>query len=257
VLERLADYTEDRQALRQKVLLAFIYPALVSVVAMIIVAFLLITVVPQVTRVFENTGQELPAITRALIGTSEVARAGGIWWLVGLLVLFAAGRMSLRRPTVQRRWHGLLLRFPLFGRLLRGLNAARFANTLGILTTSGIPLLQAMQSAVMVVTNLPMRAAVEDALRQVREGGSLARALSRAKLFPPLVINLIASGEASGNLDVMLSRAAEAQTRELENWVRALTALIEPLMILVMGAVVGFIVIAMLLPIFQMNQLLK
>jgi general secretion pathway protein F len=257
VLERLADHTENRQALRQKVLLAFIYPALVSVVAIIIVTFLLVTVVPQVTRVFENTGQALPAVTRALIGTSELARAGGIWWLVGLLGLFAAGRMSLRSPNVQRRWHGLQLRFPLFGRLLRGLNAARFANTLGILTASGIPLLQAMQSAVMVVTNVPMRAAVEDALRQVREGGSLARALGRAKLFPPLVINLIASGEASGNLDVMLTRAAEAQTRELENWVRALTALIEPLMILVMGAIVGFIVIAMLLPIFQMNQLLK
>jgi general secretion pathway protein F len=257
VLERLADYTEDRQALRQKVLLAFIYPALVSIVAITIVSFLLVTVVPQVTRVFENTGQTLPLVTRALIGTSELVRAGGIWWLVGLLVLFAAGRVSLRRSNVQRRWHGLLLRFPLFGRLLRGLNAARFANTLGILTASGIPLLQAMQSAVMVVTNLPMRAAVEDALRQVREGGSLARALARAKLFPPLVINLIASGEASGNLDIMLSRAAEAQTRELENWVRALTALIEPLMILVMGAIVGFIVIAMLLPIFQMNQLVK
>lgn len=257
VLERLADYTEDRQALKQKVLLAFIYPALVTVIALGIVGFLLVTVVPQVTRVFENTGQTLPLVTRILIATSEFVRAGGIWWVVGLVVLLVLARLVLRSTRLRYRWHRLLLRTPLVARLIRGLNAARFASTLGILTTSGIPLLQAMQSAVMVVSNLPMRAAVDDALRQVREGGSLARALDRAKLFPPLVIHLIASGEASGNLDVMLARAAEAQTRELENWVKALTALMEPLMILVMGVVVGFIVLAMLLPIFQMNQLLR
>lgn len=163
----------------------------------------------------------------------------------------------LRNKRLRRHWHGLLLKLPLVGRLVRGVNAARFASTLGILTSSGIPLLQAMQSAVLVVSNLPMRAAVDDALRQVREGAGLARALGKAKLFPPLVIHLIASGEASGNLDIMLARAAETQARELENWVKALTALLEPVMILVVGAVVGFIVLAMLLPIFEMNQLIK
>ena len=257
VLERLADYTEERQALKQKVILAFIYPALVTVIAASIVGFLLVTVVPQVTRVFENTGQTLPLVTRMLIGTSDFVRAGGIWWAVALAALVILTRLALRSAGVRYRWHSLLLKTPLVARLIRGLNAARFASTLGILTASGIPLLQAMQSAVMVVSNLPMRAAVEDALRQVREGGSLARALDRAKLFPPLVIHLIASGEASGKLDLMLARAAEAQTRELENWVKALTALMEPLMILVMGVIVGFIVLAMLLPIFQMNQLLR
>jgi general secretion pathway protein F len=257
VLERLADYTEERQALKQKVVLAFIYPALVTIIAAAIVGFLLVTVIPQVTRVFENTGQTLPLVTRILIGTSDFVRAGGIWWAVGLVTLLVLTRLALRSVRVRYRWHGLLLKTPLVARLIRGLNAARFASTLGILTTSGIPLLQAMQSAVMVVTNLPMRAAVDDALRQVREGGSLARALDRAKLFPPLVIHLINSGEASGKLDLMLARAAEAQTRELENWVKALTALMEPLMILVMGVIVGFIVLAMLLPIFQMNQLLR
>ena len=257
VLDRLADYTEDRQALRQKVLLAFIYPALVTLVAIVIVGFLLVNVVPQVTRVFENTGQTLPLVTRVLIMTSDFVRAGGVWWPVGIAVVFVGVRVMLRNKRMRRHWHGLLLKLPLVGRLVRGVNAARFASTLGILTSSGIPLLQAMQSAVLVVSNLPMRAAVDDALRQVREGAGLARALGKAKLFPPLVIHLIGSGEASGNLDIMLARAAEAQARELENWVKAITALLEPVMILVVGAVVGFIVLAMLLPIFEMNQLIR
>ncbi len=257
VLDQLADYTEDRQALRQKVLLAFIYPALVTLVAIMIVGFLLVNVVPQVTRVFENTGQTLPLVTRVLIMTSDFVRAGGVWWPIGIVVVFVGVRVMLRNKRMRRHWHGLLLKLPLVGRLVRGVNAARFASTLGILTSSGIPLLQAMQSAVLVVSNLPMRAAVDDALRQVREGAGLARALGKAKLFPPLVIHLIASGEASGNLDIMLARAAETQARELENWVKALTALLEPVMILVVGAVVGFIVLAMLLPIFEMNQLIR
>jgi general secretion pathway protein F len=158
---------------------------------------------------------------------------------------------------VRFRWHGIMLRLPVLGRLVRGINAARFADTLGILTASGIPLLPALQSAVPVVNNLPMRAGVEEALRQVREGGSLSRSLAKTKLFPPLVVHLIASGETSGRLDAMLQRAAEAQARELENWVKALTALLEPVLILVMGVIVLFIVIAILLPIFEMNQLIK
>ncbi len=257
VLERLADYTEERQALRQEVVLAFIYPLLVTVVAIGIVAFLLVNVVPQVTRVFVHTGQTLPLVTRALIAVSDTLRAGGIWWVVGVVLAFSLARIALASQVLRGRWHRLLLRLPLVGRLLRGLNAARFASTLGILTASGIPLLQAMQSAVLVVTNLPMRAAAEEALRQVREGAPLARSLDRAKLFPPLVIHLIASGEASGNLDIMLSRAADAQKRELQNWVKALTALLGPLMILAVGAFVGFVVLAMLLPIFEMNQLIR
>ena len=257
VLERLADYTETRQALRQKVLLAFIYPALVTLVAISVVGLLLVYVVPQVTRVFTNTGQELPMVTRALIAMSDAARASGLFWLIGLLGLTVGGVIALRTPAVRFRWHRQLLRLPVVGRLIRGINAARFADTLGILTASGIPLLPALQSAVPVVNNLPMRAAVEDALKQVREGGSLSRSLGKAKLFPPLVVHLIASGEASGRLDAMLQRAAEAQARELENWVKALTALLEPVLILVMGAIVLFIVIAILLPIFEMNQLIK
>ena len=257
VLERLADYTENRQALRQSVTLAFIYPVLVTIVAISVVTLLLVYVVPQVTRVFANTGQALPLVTRILIGISDAARASGLLWLliggVALAVLFAA----LRNPAVRHRWHLTMLRMPVVGRLVRGINAARFADTLGILTASGIPLLPALQSAVPVVNNLPMRGAVEEALRQVREGGSLSRALAKTKLFPPLIVHLIASGEASGRLDAMLARAAEAQARELQNWVRALTSLLEPVLILVMGAIVLFIVLAILLPIFEMNQLIK
>ncbi|HEY8553644.1 MAG TPA: type II secretion system inner membrane protein GspF [Burkholderiales bacterium] len=257
VLERLADYTENRQALRQKVTLAFIYPALVSFVAVTVVALLLVYVVPQVTRVFANTGQALPLVTQILIGISDAARASGVFWLGGLAAIFVLASAALRNRALRHRWHALLLRLPLVGRLVRGINAERFANTLGILTASGIPLLQALQSAVPVVNNLPMRAGVEEALRQVREGGSLSRALARTKLFPPLVVHLIASGESSGRLDTMLGRAAEAQARELENWVKALTALLEPVLILVMGAIVLFIVVAILLPIFEMNQLIR
>jgi len=257
VLERLADFTENREALHQKVMLAFIYPALVTVVAVGVISLLLIYVVPQVTRVFANTGQTLPLVTRILITLSDFMRASAWVWLVGIVAGVIGARLALRSQELRSRWHGFLLRMPVVGRLTRGVNAARFSDTLGILTASGVPLLNALQSAVAVISNLPMRAAVEDTVRQVREGGSLSRALGRAKLFPPLVVHLIASGEASGQLDTMLQRAAEAQSRELEGWVRTLTALLEPLLILTMGLVVLFIVIAILLPIFEMNQLIK
>jgi general secretion pathway protein F len=257
VLERLADYTENRENLRDKVMLAFIYPAIVTVVAFGVVGLLLVYVVPQVTRVFSNLGQTLPLVTRILIAMSDFVRASGAFWLAGLVVAFIAARLLLRDEARRRSWHGWLLRLPLAGRLIRGVNAARFADTLGLLTASGVPLLTSLQSAAAVVTNLPMRAAVEEAVRRVREGESLAPALGAAKLFPPLVIHLIASGEATGRLDTMLARAAEAQARELENWTRGLTALLEPILILAMGGVVLFVVVAILLPIFEMNQLVR
>jgi general secretion pathway protein F len=257
VLERLADYSENRQALQQKVMLAFIYPALVTVVAIGVISLLLVYVVPQVTRVFANTGQTLPWMTRLLIAMSDFMRATGWVWLIGLIGGGTVFRIMLRNEAVRRRWHRRLLGMPMIGRLVRGINAARFTDTLGILTSSGVPLLSALQSAQQVVTNLPMRDAVEETVKQVREGGSLARSLGKTKLFPPMVVHLIASGEASGKLDTMLQRAAEAQSRELENWVKTLTALLEPLLILSMGLAVLFIVVAILLPIFEMNQLIK
>jgi len=222
-----------------------------------VVGLLLVYVVPQVTRVFVNLGQALPWPTRLLIAMSEFVQAGGILWPVALVALVIAVPLALRNPGVRRMWHRRLLGFPIAGRLVRGLNAARFADTLGILTSSGVPLLAALNSSVTVMNNIPMREAVEDAVRRVREGGALAHALGRTRIFPPLVVHLIASGEASGKLDVMLARAAEAQSREMENWVRWMTALLEPALILAMGLVVLFVVVAILLPIFEMNQLIK
>jgi len=248
VLERLADYTENREALRDQVIIAFIYPVLLTVVAFLVIAFLIAYVVPQVTRVFANLGQTLPLVTRVLIAISDFARASGLVWLAGLAGAVFAGALLLRDESRKRRWHGWLLRVPLVGRLIRGVNAARFADTLGILTASGVPLLASLQSAAAVLTNLPMRAAVDEAVRRVREGGALA---------PALVIHLIASGEATGRLDTMLARAAEAQSRELVNWTRGLTALLGPLLIVAMGGIVLFLVVAILLPIFEMNQLVR
>ena len=257
VLDRLADYMENRQALQDKIGQAFIYPALVTILALAMVTLLMVFVVPKVTHVFTNSGQTLPALTRALLTISDLVRAGGLWWLVGLLAIFFGIKFALSKPAIQLRWHHILLRLPVSSRLTRGVNAARMASTLGILTASGIPLLNAMQSAVAVVNNLPMRSALEEALRQVREGGSLSKALAKAKLFPPLVIHLIASGEATGKLDAMLVRASEAQSRELENWVKTFTALLEPLLIVTMGVIVLLIVLAILMPIFDMNQLIR
>jgi general secretion pathway protein F len=257
VLERLADFTENRESLRNAMLTAFIYPALVTVVALLVVSGLLVYVVPQVTRVFTNMGQALPVATRVLIAISDFARANGLLVLGAVIAAAIVFRLLLRDEGRRARWHRLVLRLPLIGRLTRGVNAARFADTLGILTAAGVPLLSSLQSAAAVVTNLPMKGAVEEAVRRVREGAALSSSLGAAKLFPPLVIHLIASGEATGRLDTMLARAAEAQSRELENWVKRLTALLEPVLIILMGLIVLFVVVAILLPIFDMNTLVR
>lgn len=257
VLERLADYIEARNALRRRVGIAFIYPALVTLVSILVVTGLLTYVVPQVVAVFENSHQTLPWLTTALIAVSGFLRAWG-GWLLGLLAggafLFSRG---LRRPALRRRWHATLLRLPLAGRLMRALNTTRLASTLAILVGSGVPLLTALQAATGVVGNLPMREAVESMRDRVREGGSLSRAIAASGLFPPVMTHLVASGERSGQLAPMLDRVAEQQTRELDSRVMTLTALLEPALILIMGGVVLTIVLAILLPIFEMNQLLR
>ena len=257
VLERLADYTESREGLRDTILIAFIYPTIVMVLAFVIVTFLLVYIMPQMTRVFSSVGQALPLATRILIAASDFVRSYGLLALAAAVAAFVAAWLMLRDEGLRTRWHAWLLRLPVAGRLIRGVNAARFSDTLGILTTAGVPLLASLQSAAAVLTNLPMKGAVEEAVRRVREGAALAPSLGSAKLFPPLVIHLIASGEATGRLDTMLASAAEAQSRELENWVRGLTAALEPLLILTMGGIVLFVVVAILLPIFEMNTLVR
>ncbi|MEO5573340.1 MAG: type II secretion system inner membrane protein GspF [Gammaproteobacteria bacterium] len=257
VLERLADYTEGRQQLNQKMTLALIYPVLLTLVAILVVTALLAYVVPQVVQVFANIGQQLPILTRGLIALSNFIRDYGLIMLVIIVMVSAGFSFLMRREGPRYRFHQLLLKLPLISRLVRGLNAARFARTFSILTASGVPVLDGLRISAQVVSNLPMRGAVEEAASKVREGASLHAALERSHYFPPMTIHLIASGESSGNLEGMLDRAAISQEREMETLMAALLGLFEPLLILTMGGVVLLIVIAILLPIFDLNQLVK
>jgi general secretion pathway protein F len=255
VLERLADYTENRHVLQQKITNAMIYPVLLTVICLGIVALLLGYVVPEVVRVFEAGERPLPILTRMLIAASDFLRAW--WWL--LLALGIGAGWALRRwlaePAARRRYDAFKLTLPLVGRITRGNNAARFARTFSILTASAVPVLEALRIAGEVVTNVPMREAVQNAAVRVREGAPIARSLGASKLFPPMLVHLVASGETSGELEAMLERASDNQERELDGVVNAAVGILGPVMILLMGGFVFVIVIALLLPIFQLNQL--
>ena len=257
VLERLADYTENRQQLQSRTMGALLYPVMLFVVCIAIIFFLLVTVVPKVVEVFRNSEAELPLLTRALITGSDFMREWGVVLLVGVAVAIWAFGRWLRVESNRRRWHDFLLRLPLVGKIVRGSNTARFARTLSTLTASTVPVLDALRISGEVVTNLPMKGAVADAAVRVREGAPIGRSLGQSRLFPPMMIHLISSGESSGELDTMLDRAAQHQERELDAVLQAMVGLLGPLMILVMGGLVLVIVIAMLLPIFQLNELVR
>jgi general secretion pathway protein F len=257
VLERLADYTENRQQLRSRTLGALLYPVMLFVVCVAIIFFLLVTVVPKVVEVFRNSEAELPLLTQALIAGSDFMRQWGFVLLVATGVALWLFQRWLRVEANRRRWHDLLLRLPLVGKIVRGSNTARFARTLSTLTASTVPVLDALRISGEVVTNLPMKGAVADAAVRVREGAPIGRSLGQSRLFPPMMIHLISSGETSGELDTMLERAAQHQERELDSVLQAMVGLLGPLMILVMGGLVLVIVMAMLLPIFELNQLVK
>ncbi|WP_028537156.1 type II secretion system inner membrane protein GspF [Paludibacterium yongneupense] len=257
VLARLADYLEYSQATRQKVLLALAYPAVVSLVALLVVSGLMTYVVPQVVGVFRDTHQTLPWLTRALMACSDFLRQWGLALLLGLLLSGAAARRVLARPGPRLRLHRRLLALPVLGRLLRALNTARMASTLAILVSSGVPLLTAMETARSLLGMVPMRDGLDEAMVRVREGSSLGRALGSSKQFPPVLIHLIGSGEASGTLATMLERAAAQQQQEVERRLATLTTLMEPLLILLMGGVVMVIVLAIMLPILDMNQMVR
>lgn len=255
ILERLADYAETRQQLRQRVMHALIYPTILTVLAVMIVSGLLVYVVPQVVGVFENTGQQLPGLTAGLIAMSDFLRAHGLVLLGILIVLFIAARRILRQPGPQRRYHRFLLRVPIVGRLTRGINTARFTRTLSILAGSGVPVLESLRIAGEVINNIPMREAVEETSLRVREGAPIAASLSASRLFPPMTLHLISSGEASGELENMLERAAVNQEREVDSLIATMLSILEPALILLMGALVLMIVLAILMPIFELNQL--
>jgi general secretion pathway protein F len=257
VMERLADYLEQRQALRGRMLSAILYPAVVTLVAVAIVLFLMTYVLPQVIQVFEHTEQSLPLPTRMLLATSAFLRVFGLWLVVLLPVLAFALAAWLRRPGPRAAWHALLLRLPLLGAVLRTVDTARFAGTLAMLAASGVPVLRALEGARGTLRNSVLAQAVSDAISQVREGEALAKALGAARVFPPMLIHLIASGEATGELARMLDRAAAIQAREVERRLLVLTTLLEPLLILAMGGMVLGIVLAVLLPIIDINQLVR
>ncbi|MDX1367770.1 GspF family T2SS innner membrane protein variant XcpS [Pseudomonas sp.] len=255
VLEQLADYTEQRQQSRQKIQLALLYPLILMCSSLLIVAFLLGYVVPDIVRVFVDSGQTLPTLTRGLIVASEWVKSWGWLAVIVLLLGFFALRWALRDEAVKLRWHDLLLRVPLLGRLIRATDCARFASTLAILTQSGVPLVEALAIGAEVIVNRVIRAQVVVAAQKVREGGSLTRALEASGQFPPMMLHMIASGERSGELDQMLARTARNQENDLGAQVALMVGLFEPFMLVFMGAVVLVIVLAILLPILSLNQL--
>ncbi|WP_246792176.1 type II secretion system inner membrane protein GspF [Burkholderia perseverans] len=257
VLSRLADYIEQSNALKQKIVLAFTYPAVVTMIAFGIVTFLLSYVVPQVANVFTSTKQELPTLTIVMLALSNFVRH---WWWASLaaiaLVVFLIGKI-LARPKPRLAFDAWSLGAPLLGKIVRGYNTVRFASTLGILSAAGVPILRALQAAGETLSNRAMRANIDDAIVRVREGSSLSRALNHVKTFPPVLIHLIRSGEATGDVTTMLDRAAEGESRELERKTMFLTSLLEPLLILAMGGVVLVIVLAVMMPIIELNNMVQ
>jgi general secretion pathway protein F len=257
VLERLSDYTESRQVMGQQVSNALVYPIVLMVLSFAIVSFLLAYVVPQVVAVFESGHQELPFATRLLIGMSDLVR---LYWVYAVIVIAVATWGFLRwlkSPEARLRFDRFMLRVPLAGKLIRGVNTARFSRTFSILTASAVPVLEALRISAEVVNSLPMKRAVEEAALRVREGAPIGKSLAARKVFPPMMIHLISSGESSGELEKMLERAASNQEREMDSLLSTMTNLLGPFMVVFMGGVVMFIVIALLLPIFQLNDLVK
>jgi len=255
VLERLADYTESRQELSQTVRNAMIYPSVLMGFCLLIITLMMAYVVPTVVGVFTTSGQELPLPTAMLIATSDFIQSWG-WLLLILLVMagFGAARL-LRRPGPRKNFDLFLLRLPVIGRIVRGLNTSRFTRTFSIMTGSGVPVLEGLRISAAVITNVPMRESVEEAALRIREGAPIGASLAKGKQFPPLCIHLISSGEASGKMEDMLAKAAGQQEREMSGLIATLLNILEPAMIILMGVIVLAIVVALLLPIFEMNKL--
>jgi general secretion pathway protein F len=257
VLQQLADYTESRYDTQKKVQGALIYPVILTVLATLIVFGMLTYVVPDIVKVFNNSHHALPLLTRGLIAVSGFFRAFGPYLLLAIIAAVFLFRRAARQTAFKYKIHAWQLRMPLMGRLIRGNNAARFASTLSILNKSGVPLVEALKIAAEVSSNWLIRDAIREAALRVTEGGSLSKALEQSGYFPPMMMQMIASGESSGELDEMLSRAATMQEKELTNLITTLVSLFEPMMLLVMAGVVLIIVLAIMLPIMNMNSLVK
>jgi general secretion pathway protein F len=257
VLERLADDLEEQQALKSKLIGAALYPAIVTLVAIVIVLFLVGYVVPQVANVFAGTKRALPFLTVAMLAISDFVRSYGWLVLIAIIVATIGSRLALRNDNVREKFDAAWLNIPLIGKLARGYNAARFASTLAMLATAGVPILKSLQAAAMTLNNRAMRTDALDALVMVREGAPLASALAQKKRFPGIVSMFARLGEQTGQLPLMLSRAAKQLSTEVQRRAMHLATLLEPMLIVTMGLVVMLIVLAVLLPIIQLNQLVK
>ncbi|GAB5453480.1 MAG: GspF family T2SS innner membrane protein variant XcpS [Halioglobus sp.] len=257
VLEQLADYTEQRQYANQKLNNAMIYPFILVGVAVAVIGLLMAFVVPKLVGIFAHTQKELPLLTQILIASSEFVQNYGVWVVVGVVLSVFLFRRLLRNPRRRRRWHQLLLKVPGISGMLTAMDTARFASTLSILMASGVPLLESLRIAGEVLTNLVLREDSAEVAERVQEGGSLHRAMQQSGRFPPMMVHMVASGEASGELESMLSRSAMNQERELEMTLTRSMALLEPLMVVLMGGLVLLIVLAILLPIFDLNTMVN
>lgn len=255
VLERLADYTERTQEIKQKITQALIYPMLMTVTSIVVITFLLAMVVPKMIAVFEDQGQTLPLPTKILLTLSNGLQHYGLYLLSLIVIGLIIFQRALQKPVFKRRWHELKLKVPLLKRNIRTINTARYAQTLGMLVSAGIPIIEAMKISQEMITNIPIREAVKTAAIKVGEGASIHQSLKQTGYFAPVMIHFIASGEKSGRLEDMLQRAAAQQDRQVTMLIDTGLSIFEPILILVMGLVVLFIVLAILLPMFEMTQL--
>lgn len=255
VLNRLSDYTENRQHIRSKITQAMIYPTLMLIIAFGIVALLLTFVVPKIVGQFDTMGQELPMVTQVLIGLSDWFKAYIIYVIIAVILLVIGYKRMLQVPRIRLRIHQKMLGLPVFGKVIKGLNTARFASTLSILTASAVPVLEGMRIAAQVLSNDHIQKLISEAATLVQEGSSLKVSLEKTKTFPPMMMHMIASGEKSGELQAMLSRAAANQDREFESQVNIALSIMTPTIVLLMAGIVFFIIVAILLPIVNLNSL--
>lgn len=255
VLEKLADYTEKQQETRQKIHQALIYPALMITVSVAIITFLMSFVVPKIIEVFRSSGQSLPPMTQVLVSLSEFIKAWGLYFLIGFVCLIFLFRRSLTNPKVKFAWHRFLLKLPIASYLSRSINVARYVHTFGILFAAGVSVLETMRVSSSLITNLFMRAAFDKATVKVREGASISQSLKDTGFLNPMAVHLIASGEKSGQITSMMEKTASHLDNEVRRLIDTALTLLEPMVILLMGGVVLFIVLATLLPIFSMEQL--